>query len=121
MRACGLSPALAAPAFLIRRVRPDRDSTPAESELLARRPPPLAAQYLDARAHPRRGSARWRRRPASREGAPISAARQAALRDTLPPMASSGGRDKHQDFDEDEAPKGASGKKRRFTEFECPT
>jgi len=36
-------------------------------------------------------------------------------------MVPGGGRDKHQDFDEDEAPKGPSGKKRRFSEFECPT
>jgi len=33
-----------------------------------------------------------------------------------------GGRDKHFDVeDDDEFAKGAPGKKRRFTEFECPT
>jgi len=36
-------------------------------------------------------------------------------------MVPGGSRDKHQDFDDDEAPKGTTGKNRRFTEFECPT
>ena len=35
-------------------------------------------------------------------------------------MVPGGGRDKQDDFDEDETPKGPSGKKTRFSEFECP-